>query len=62
MAISVHILKLVENDPFLRLQMAAKEMCFLKKNSKFWKFFTSQPPEKVRIGKESLLAQYGMKT
>ena len=26
MAISVHILKIVENDPFLRLQMTAKEM------------------------------------
>ena len=26
MAISVHILKIVENDPFLRLQMSAKEM------------------------------------
>ena len=26
MAISVHILKIVENDPFLRLQMRAKEM------------------------------------
>ena len=26
MAISVHILKMVENDPFLRLQMTAKEM------------------------------------
>ena len=26
MAISAHILKIVENDPFLRLQMIAKEM------------------------------------
>ena len=26
MAISAHILKMVENDPFLRLQMTAKEM------------------------------------
>ena len=26
MAISAHILKIVENDPFLRLQMRAKEM------------------------------------
>ena len=26
MAISVHILKIVENDPFLSLQMTAKEM------------------------------------
>ena len=26
MTISVHILKIVENDPFLRLQMTAKEM------------------------------------
>ena len=26
MAISVYILKIVENDPFLRLQMRAKEM------------------------------------
>ena len=26
MAISAHILKIVENDPFLRLQMTAKEM------------------------------------
>ena len=26
MAISSHILKIVENDPFLRLQMTAKEM------------------------------------
>ena len=26
MAISEHILKIVENDPFLRLQMTAKEM------------------------------------
>ena len=26
MAISVHILKIVENDPFLRFQMTAKEM------------------------------------
>ena len=26
MAISAHILKIVESDPFLRLQMAAKEM------------------------------------
>ena len=27
MAISVHILKIVEHDPFLRLQMQAKEIC-----------------------------------
>ena len=26
MAISAHILKIVENDPFLRLRMTAKEM------------------------------------
>ena len=26
MAISAHILKIVENDPFLRLQMTGKEM------------------------------------
>ena len=26
MAISAHILKIAENDPFLRLQMTAKEM------------------------------------
>ena len=26
MAISAHILKIVENDPFLRLQMRAKEI------------------------------------
>ena len=26
MAISAHILKIVENDPFLKLQMTAKEM------------------------------------
>ena len=26
MAISAHILKIVENDPFLRLQIIAKEM------------------------------------
>ena len=26
MATSAHILKIVENDPFLRLQMTAKEM------------------------------------
>ena len=26
MAISAHILKIVKNDPFLRLQMTAKEM------------------------------------
>ena len=26
MAISAHILKIVENDPFLRFQMTAKEM------------------------------------
>ena len=26
MEISAHILKIVENDPFLRLQMSAKEM------------------------------------
>ena len=26
MAISAHILKIVENDPFLRLQMTAKKM------------------------------------
>ena len=26
MTISAHILKIVENDPFLRLQMTAKEM------------------------------------
>ena len=26
MAISAHILKIVENDPFLRLQMTAKEL------------------------------------
>ena len=26
MAISAYILKIVENDPFLRLQMSAKEM------------------------------------
>ena len=26
MAISAYILKIVENDPFLRLQMGAKEM------------------------------------
>ena len=26
MAISAYILKIVENDPFLRLQMRAKEM------------------------------------
>ena len=26
MAISAHILKIVENDPFLRLQMTAEEM------------------------------------
>ena len=26
MSISVHIFKIVENDPFLRLQMTAKEM------------------------------------
>ena len=26
MAISAYILKIIENDPFLRLQMSAKEM------------------------------------
>ena len=26
MAISAHILKIIENDPFLRLQITAKEM------------------------------------
>ena len=28
MAISAHILKIVENDPFLRLQMTAEEMFY----------------------------------
>ena len=28
MAISAHILKIVENDPFSRLQMSAKEIFF----------------------------------
>ena len=28
MAISAYILKIVENDPFLRLQMGAKEMFY----------------------------------
>ena len=28
MAVSAHILKIIENDPFLRLQMTAKEMSF----------------------------------
>ena len=30
MTISVHILKIVENDPFFRLQMTAKEMFISK--------------------------------
>ena len=34
MAISVHILKIVEKDPFLRLQRRAKEM-FLKSSPFF---------------------------
>ena len=35
MAISAHILKIVENDPFLRLQMTAKEMFNRHQFSKF---------------------------
>ena len=38
MAISAYILKIVENDPFLRLQMRAKEMFnrhqFFKQNQR----------------------------
>ena len=41
MAISAHILKMVENDPFLRLQMRAKEMFnrhqFLSTNKQYVK-------------------------
>ena len=29
MAVSAHILKIVENDPFLRLQMTAKEILLI---------------------------------
>ena len=41
MAISAHILKIVENDPFLRLQMTAKEKShrrydFLITKADFW--------------------------
>ena len=43
MAISVYILKIVEKDPFLRLQMRAKEMFnrhqfFLQINNMFYLF------------------------
>ena len=41
MAISAHISKIVENDPFLRLQMTAKEMFnphqFFKTNKQYVK-------------------------
>ena len=36
MAISAHILKIAENDPFLRLQMTAKEM-FNRQEFSFFK-------------------------
>ena len=35
MAISAYVLKIVEKDPFLRLQMRAKEM-FNHKRDDFW--------------------------
>ena len=41
MAISAHILKIVENDPFLRLQMTAKEMLKGKEMLKLIKPVTS---------------------
>ena len=41
MAISAYILKIVENDPYLRLQMRGKEDF---SRHQLWIFFTFQPP------------------
>ena len=44
MAISAHILKIVENDPFLRLQMTAKEML---NHHQF--FYTNKQYAKIKL-------------
>ena len=44
MAISAHILKMVENDPFLRLQMTAKEM-FNRRQF----FYTNKQYVKIKV-------------
>ena len=44
MAISAHILKIVENDPILRLQMTAKEMF-----NRHQFFYTNKPYVKSKL-------------
>ena len=44
MANSAHILKIVENDPFLRLQMTAKE-CLIVTNF----FYTNKQYVKIKL-------------
>ena len=46
-AISAHILKIVENDPFLRLQRTAKEMF---NRHKF--FYTNKQYLKIKLDKD----------
>ena len=45
MVISAHILKIVENDPFLRFQMTAKEMF----NRHQFYFFTNNQYVKIKL-------------
>ena len=45
MAISAHILKIVEKDPFLRLQMTAKEMF----NRHQFYFYTNKQHVKIKL-------------
>ena len=44
MAISAHILKIVENDPFLRIQMTSKEMIY---RHQF--FYTNKQYVKIKL-------------
>ena len=57
MAISVHILKIVENDPFLRLQMTAEEMF-----NRHQFFHTNKQYVKIKQNETNLWSSFLVKT
>ena len=58
-AISTHILKIVENDPFLRLQITAKEMF-----NRHQFFYTNKQQVKIKLmqNETNLLSSFLVKT
>ena len=61
MAISAYILKIVEKDPFLRLQMRAKEMFnrhqFFSTNKQYVKITLMRQIVRLFFGKDEILVK-----